>query len=152
MKDPESFGALVDGLPAVAFHCTPEGEARALSSYWTQLTGQPILEGLGRGWARHFDNQKLVAAVTKTAAKLRPGEAVQYVVRCSGQYGEWFWLRAAIQPQWQDGRLTGLSGLAMVVPPEPSLTEGVATEPDQVTGWAEALLMASPDALYELTP
>ena len=152
--DPEPFGALVDGLPAIAFECTTAGELRAVSSYWTELTGQSAADALGFGWGKHLDGEGLSTALTELADTVRRGEPVRYVVRCRDRREEWCWLRVAARPRLQDGVVVGISGVAMMVPASEVVdgeTRVRLEAAEQLSARADALLSASPDLLFHVS-
>ncbi len=155
MGDLEPFGALVDSLPAVAFECAPNGEVRAISSFWTELTGQPVAEALGSGWMKHLDGAGISLVISEVATTVRAGDPVRFVVRCRDRHGEWCWLRSVMRARLEAGVVVGVSGFSTVVPPaEATDEEGRVRleEAQSLAARADALLAASPDLLFQLTP
>lgn len=155
MGELEPFGALVDSLPAVAFECSPSGEVRAISSFWTDLTGQPVAEALGSGWMKHLDGEGISRAFSEAASSVRAGDTVRFVVRCRDRHGEWCWLRAVMRARLEAGVVVGVSGFSTVVhPAEATDEEGRVRleEAQSLAARADALLAASPDLLFQLTP
>ncbi|MDP1826333.1 MAG: ATP-binding protein [Archangium sp.] len=154
MGDLEPFGALVDGLPAVAFECSPTGEVRAISSYWTDLTGQSTADAMGSGWMKFLDGEGLSTAFTEMANTVRRGEPVRFVVRCRQKNGEWCWLRSVARPRVIDGTVVGISGLSILVPAAEAMDEEAKVrleEAERLAARADALLDASPDLLFQVT-
>ncbi len=152
---PGPFGALVDGLPAVVFECAATGEVRAISSYWTELTGQPVAEALGSGWMKHLDGEGISRAFTELASGVRAAETVRFVVRCRDRQGGWLWLRALLRARLEAGVVVGVSGFSTVVPAaEVADEEGRVRleEAQSLAARADALLAASPDLLFQVTP
>ena len=149
--DLEPFGRWVDGLAAVAFECDPAGEVLALSTYWTELTGQPIAEAMGPGWMKYLDGEGLSAVFAELGNAMRRGEAVRFVVRCRQRNGEWCWLRTVARPRVEDGVVVGVSGLSIVADAmgeEPRLR---LEEAERLAARADALLSASPDLLFQVS-
>jgi signal transduction histidine kinase/ActR/RegA family two-component response regulator len=145
---------LVDGLPAVAFEWSPSGEVRAISSYWTELTGQPTAEAMGSGWMKFLDGEGLSTAFIEMARTVKHGEPVRFVVRCRQKNGEWCWLRSVARPRVKDGVVVGISGLSILVPPSEAMDEEAKVrleEAERLAARAEALLSASPDLLFQVT-
>ena len=151
--EPQPFGALVDGLPAVAFDCAPSGELRAISTYWAELTGQSSADAMGSGWTKHFDGDGLSTALTQLANAARLGEAVRFVVRCRDRSGEWCWLRVVARPRLEDGGVAGIAGLAILIPAAEVVDEGTRVrvdEAERLAARADAFLAASPDLLFQV--
>jgi signal transduction histidine kinase/CheY-like chemotaxis protein len=152
--DLDSLGGLVGELPAVAFECTPSGEVRAISAYWTELTGQPLAEALGRGWTKHLDNDSLSRAFYEMAESVRKGEVVRFAVRCRDRQGQWLWLRAVARPRLEGGVAVGLVGVATLVPADAVVEEETRLrleEAERLASRADALLSASPDLLFHVS-
>jgi signal transduction histidine kinase len=149
----DSFGAIVDGLPAVAFDCAPNGEVRAISSFWTELTGQPIAEALGRGWTKHLDGDGLSTVFSALTSPAK-GEPLRFVVRCRRRDGEWCWLRSVARPRVLDGVVVGISGLSLVVPEAEAMEDATRVrleEAERTAARADAVLAASPDLLFQIS-
>ena len=142
---------MVDDLPAVAFECTTSGEARALSRFWTTLTGQSVAEALGSGWLHHLDAEGFAQALTRNAEAFGRGELVNFHVRCICIKKQWLWLKGTAWSR-KEGLLTGV---LMVVPQPETLDEETRLrldEAERTAARADAFLSASPDLLFELSP
>ncbi|MDP2276066.1 MAG: ATP-binding protein [Archangium sp.] len=139
----------------MAFECAPSGDVRAISSFWTDLTGQPVAEALGAGWMKHLEGEGISRAFSEVASGVRAGGTVRFVVRCRDRDGEWCWLRAVMRARLEAGGVVGVSGFATVVhPAEVTDEEGRVRleEAESLAARADALLAASPDLLFQLTP
>ncbi len=150
--DSGAFGPLIDALPAIAFECDISGTALVLSARWTEVTGQPLREALGKGWLSHFDGDSVVVAVASFAEALRNPEPVHFVVRCRDRHGAWCWLRTSVRAHAHDG-VTTIAGLALPVRSVDLDAEGRVRleELEQVVARAEALLAASPDIMLHMS-
>lgn len=154
MVDSDSLGGLVNELPAVAFECTPSGEVRAISAYWTELTGQSVTDALGRGWTKHLDEEGLARAFSELRDSVRTGEVVRFVVRYRDREGQWRWLRSVVRPRLEGGATVGVAGVATVVPAAEAMDEETRVrleEAERLAASADALLSASPDLLFHIS-
>ena len=138
-------------LPTVAFECNPAGEALALSTYWTELTGQPIAEALGLGWMKYLDSDGLSTTFTELGDATRRGEVVRFVVRCRQRNGEWCWLRTVARPRLKNGVVVGVRGLSIVADPMGEELPLRLEEAERLAARADALLSASPDLLFQVS-
>jgi signal transduction histidine kinase len=151
----EPLGVLVGALPAVVFECTTTGEIRAISDYWTELTGQPVSEALGKGWMKHLDAEGMTQAFTELGASLTTGEAVRFALRFRDRENQWRWFRSVARPRREGAVVVGLVGVATLVLTGEVVEEETRVrleEAERLVARADALLEASPDMLFQVTP
>jgi len=87
---------MIDGIPALAWSCRPDGTAEFLNQQWLDYTGLSLEEALGWGWkvAIHPDDaEKLLEGWSRVLAGGRPGEVEGRFRRFDGEY-RWFLFRA----------------------------------------------------------
>ena len=125
-----------------------------MSPYWTELTGQSIEDSLGKGWMKHLDRDGLATAFSEMSKVVQRGEPVRFNFRCRQQSGEWCWLRTVARARLDDGKVVGLVGLSVVVPPSEALEDSARVrieEAERLAARADALLAASPDLFLQLS-
>ena len=99
-----------DVLPAVTFECELNGNARALSRRWVELTGQPLTEALGAGWLTRFDANGLVTAVVTDAATgelLMVAHMNAEALARTIESGEAWYFSRSRQSLWKKGETSG---------------------------------------------
>ncbi len=125
-----------------------------MSPYWTELTGQSIEDSLGKGWMKHLDRDGLSTAFCEMSKVVQRDEPVRFNFRCRQQSGEWCWLRTVARARLEDGKVVGLVGLSVVVPPSEALEDSARVrieEAERLAARADALLAASPDLLFQVS-
>ncbi|MGV3621137.1 MAG: ATP-binding protein [Archangium sp.] len=152
--DSGAYGPLIDVLPVVAFECDVSGNALALSSRWSDLTGQPLADALGRGWLQHFDSDGLVVSMASFAQALQRPEPVSFVLRVRDSAQHWRWLRTTVRANRRPDGTTTIAGVGAPIE-DKDLHAGDHVrerELEIIAARAEALLSASPDIMLHLGP
>jgi signal transduction histidine kinase/CheY-like chemotaxis protein len=152
----DAVGDWLSGFPVLAFECDAAGELRAVTAYWTELTGQGVEAALGAGWKQFLDGERFTADVAEQADALRRGETVRQALKVRHREGAWCWLSAVIRPVLRDGALVGLDGLARLEPGGDEVAsvrlERAEREVERLdtllSAWPDLILVASRDGVY----
>jgi diguanylate cyclase (GGDEF)-like protein/PAS domain S-box-containing protein len=100
-KSEEHHRAYVELDPQIPWLAAPDGSVLELGPLWTALSGRPVEEGLGWGWASfiHPDDLPAVEKVWRTALTTGRAEVADARYRLRLQDGSYRWFRARAQPR-----------------------------------------------------
>jgi PAS domain S-box-containing protein len=90
------FRQMIDGIPALAWSCRPDGSAEFVNKQWLEYTGLSMQEALGWQWKSvvHPDDiDNLMDTWERHLASGEPGEIEARLRRFDGEY-RWFLFRA----------------------------------------------------------
>lgn len=107
---------LVEGLPDMVWTCTAEGQCDYVNRRWTEFTGRPLAEQLGRGWVQFVheeDRAGLRTAWERAVARREEFCADMRIRRWDGVY---LWFMSCGVPAFDaQGELTGWFGSCMEI-------------------------------------
>ncbi|MFT3781186.1 MAG: PAS domain S-box protein [Nibricoccus sp.] len=108
LQESESrFRQMADSLPQLIWTATPAGECNYLSRQWSEFSGMPVENQLGRGWEKYVhpdDLDRLRKTWNDALQSGRPVQAQQRIRARDGSY-HWFDTRAAPQ-RGSDGAIS----------------------------------------------
>nr|WP_324258815.1 EAL domain-containing protein [Cellvibrio fontiphilus] len=102
-EDLARFHNLAEGLPHLAWTCTPEGDCDYLNQRWCDYTGVAQQAQIGSGWinAVHPDDRDYLASAWKEAVEEKQEMFVKFRIRRHDGIYRWFDTRALPQKNEQ---------------------------------------------------
>ncbi|GMU61243.1 MAG: hypothetical protein AMXMBFR34_30060 [Myxococcaceae bacterium] len=146
------WGPWADRLPLLFYEVSVKGELLSLNGYWTTLTGQPVSEALGYGFSRFLlqeDQPEALADLTDAAAHPRLRDRVVRLLKADGSTR---WFRAVTAPVFEGEAVVSFAGMAWEL--DPASGRVGPSQDETLQRFAqrnEALLMALPDVLYQVS-
>ncbi len=110
-EEERHFWEMADAAPTCLWTSDVAGEARFLSRWWYDFTGQKKDEGLHSGWldAVHPEDRQRLAALVRRGYLARETFSVEYRLRRAD--GEYRWVLALGRPRMNDaGEVVGFIG------------------------------------------
>ena len=115
----DHFRHLLELGPHVPWVLNDKGEVVEASSRWAEVTGQPLAEAMGHGWAKMLHPDDFSVAREAIRACLETGEPIDVHYRVRRSDGGYVWLRSRGAPRFDaNGRIVGVYGVVEEAEPE----------------------------------
>jgi PAS domain S-box-containing protein len=108
----ERYHTLIDGVRDIVFALGPDGTVTSLNAAFEQVTGWPAAEWLGKPFEQvvHPDDLRLLFELVDRAVRRETQPVTQ--LRMRTRTGDYRMGEFAATPQFRDGRLVGVLGIA----------------------------------------
>ncbi|MEB3179776.1 MAG: PAS domain S-box protein [Nostocaceae cyanobacterium] len=97
------YQTLTEASPVCVFHCDPYGNCFYINQRWTEITGYPTQQAIGKGWFRTIhpdDRDRVLEEYTQT---LSFGDAFKSEFRFLRADGTIAWVICQEVPEWGEG-------------------------------------------------